>query len=63
MNLSNFYNKLNFFFYITPLLFLSSENQVLSQDSQTVKKIIIELEMIMEDYYLLLQKIEMKELN
>ena len=44
MNLNNFYNKLGFFFYITLFIFFSSENQVLSQDSQTVKKIIIELE-------------------
>ena len=44
MNSNNFYYKLGFLFYIVPLLFLSSENQVFSQDSQTVKKIIIELE-------------------
>ena len=42
MNLSNFYNKLNFFFYITLFIFFCSENKALSQDSQTVKKIIIE---------------------
>ena len=44
MNSNNFYYKLGFLFYIMPLIFLCSENQVLSQDSQTVKKIIIESE-------------------